>query len=117
MPSNWPELTLALSLALVASYLVADLVARAAQSVLRAIVPDEGETRFVDRPGRMIRLFIFLITATALSFPALSLEGYRTGLLGDREAMMRWIIYHRLRLEIVAYAAYVAVSIESNAGH
>ena len=68
MPSNWPEVTLALSLAFVAAYLVADLVARAAQSVLRAIVPDEREARFVVRPGRLIRLFTFLITAAALSF-------------------------------------------------
>src|SRR5687767_4161920 len=115
MPSNWPELTLALSLALVAAYVVADLVARAAQSVLRAIVPDESETRFVDRPGRMIRLFIFLITATALSFPALSLAGYRTGLGGDREAMMRWLLDHGLRIAVVAVAAYVAIRIGSAA--
>jgi moderate conductance mechanosensitive channel len=115
MPSNWPELTLALSLALVAAYVVADLVARASQSVLRAIVPGESETRFVDRPGRMIRLFIFLITATALSFPALSLAGYRTGFSGDREAMMRWLLDHGLRIAVVAVAAYVAIRIGSAA--
>src|SRR5687768_18583314 len=97
MPSNWPELTIALSLALVAAYVVADLVARATQSVLRAIVPDEREARFVVRPGRMIRLFIFLITAAALSFPALSLAGYRTG-FSDREAVMRWLLDHGLRI-------------------
>ena len=115
MPTNWPELTLALSLALVAAYLVADLVARAAQSVLRAIVSDERETRFVDRSGRMVRLFIFLITATALSFPALSLAGYRTGVSGDREVMMRWLLDHGLRIAVVAVAAYVAIRIGSAA--
>jgi small conductance mechanosensitive channel len=115
MPSNWPELTLALSLALVAAYIVADLVARAAQSVLRAIVPDERETRYVDRPGRMIRLFIFLITAVALSLPALSLAGYRTGISGDRDAIVRWLLDHGLRIAVVAVAAYVAIRIGSAA--
>ena len=114
MPSNWPELTLALSLALVAAYLVADLVARAAQSVLRAIVPDEGESRFVDRPGRLIRLFIFLITAVALSLPALSLAGYRTSVV-DREAIMRWLLDHGLRIAVVGVAAYMAIRIGSAA--
>ena len=114
MPSNWPELTLALSLALVAAYLVADLVARAAQSVLRAIVPDERESRFVDRPGRLIRLFIFLITAVALSLPALSLAGYRTSVV-DREAVMRWLLDHGLRIAVVGVAAYVAIRIGSAA--
>src|SRR5688500_7956339 len=114
MPSNWPELTLALSLALVAAYLVADLVARAAQSVLRAIVPDEGESRFVDRPGRLIRLFIFLITAVALSLPALSLAGYRTSVM-DREAIMRWLLDHGLRIAVVGVAAYMAIRIGSAA--
>src|SRR5687768_14874485 len=114
MPSNWPELTIALSLALVAAYVVADLVARAAQSVLRAIVPDEREARFVVRPGRMIRLFIFLITAAALSSPALSLAGYRTG-FSDRETVTRWLLDHGLRIAVVAVAAYVAIRIGSAA--
>jgi len=114
MPSNWPELTLALSLALVAAYVVADLVARAAQSVLRAIVPDEREARFVVRPGRMIRLFMFLITAAALSSPALSLAGYRTG-FSDRETVTRWLLDHGLRIAVVAVAAYVAIRIGSAA--
>src|SRR5687767_12173917 len=112
MPSNWPELTLAVSLVLVAAYIVADLVARAAQSVLRAIVPDEA--RFVVRPGRMIRLFIFLITAAALSSPALSLAGYRTG-FSDRETVTRWLLDHGLRIAVVAVAAYVAIRIGSAA--
>ena len=115
MPSNWPEITLALALAFVAAYLVADLVARAAESMLRAIVPDEREKRFVDRPGRLIRLFIFLIAAAALSFPALSIAGYRTDFAGDRETMMRWLLDHGLRIALIAVAAYVAIRIGSAA--
>ena len=113
MPSNWPELTLALSLALVVAYGVADLVARAAQAVLRGIVPDE--THLVDRPGRVVRLFIFLITAVALSFPAMSLAGYRIRAGRDREAMVEWLLDHGLRIAVIAVAAYIAIRVGSAA--
>src|SRR5687768_15184553 len=115
MPSNWPELTLALSIAFVAAYIIADLVARAAESILRAIVPDERERHFVDRPGRLIRLFIFLITASALSFPALSIAGYSTNFASNRETMMRWLLDHGLRIAVIAVAAYMAIRIGSAA--
>jgi small conductance mechanosensitive channel len=115
MPSNWPELTLALSIALVAAYVIADLVARGVESILRTIVPEERERRFVERPGRLIRLFIFLITAAALSFPALSIAGYRTDFASDREAMLRWLLDHGLRIAVIAVAAYMAIRIGSAA--
>ena len=63
MPANWPDLTLAIALALVAAYLVADLAARAVRSMLRAIVPDDRGGRFVIGPGRVIHLVLFLIIA------------------------------------------------------
>ena len=60
MPENWPALTLALALALASAYVVADLVSRVAQSLLRAITADPDlEAFFVDRPRRVIRLVIF----------------------------------------------------------
>ena len=40
VPSNWPELTLAVGLALVLAWVIADLVARVARSVLHAIIED-----------------------------------------------------------------------------
>ena len=115
MPTNWPELTLALSLALVAAYIIADIIARIVESVLRAIVPDEHERHFVDRPGRVIRLFLFLIVAAALSFPALSIAGYRTSFASDRAALMRWLLDHGLRIGVIAVAAYMAIRIGSAA--
>ena len=39
MPANWPELTLALALALIASYVISNLAARLVRSMLRAILP------------------------------------------------------------------------------
>src|SRR5688500_4060253 len=113
MPNNWPELTLALSLAFVAAYIIADVVARGVESILRAIIPDEGERQFVTRSGRLIRLCLFLIAAAALSFPALSIAGYRTNFASDREALMRWLLDHGLRIAVIAVAAYMAIRIGS----
>src|SRR5687767_13197078 len=115
MPSNWPELTLALSLALVAAYIIADVVARVVESMLRAIIPDERERHFVERPGRLIRLFLFLIIAAALSFPALSIAGYSTSFASDRDALTRWLLDHGLRIAVIAVAAYMAIRIGSAA--
>jgi hypothetical protein len=43
VPANWPELTLALALALAGAYVLSHIVARGAESMLRAITPDEQE--------------------------------------------------------------------------
>jgi small conductance mechanosensitive channel len=114
MPSNWPEMTLALALAVVVAYLVADFVARLVQSTLRAIIADaEYEARFVERPRRVIRLTIFVATLAALSFPALTLAGFETTFTGNREAVVRWLLDHGLRIVIITVAAYLVVRIGS----
>ena len=57
LPHTWPEATLALALVTLVSYLVADVVARLVQSVLRAVIEDdELEALLVDRPRRLVRL-------------------------------------------------------------
>jgi small conductance mechanosensitive channel len=111
MPNNWPELTLAVTLALVAAYLIADMVARVVESVLRAILPDEHEHLFVDRPKRIIRLVIFAITAVALAFPALTFVGYRTDIGANREELVEWLMNAGLRIALIAIAGYMVVRI------
>jgi small conductance mechanosensitive channel len=111
MPANWPELTLAVTLALVAAYLIADVVARGVDSVLRAILPDEHEHLFVDRPKKMIRLLIFLICAAALAFPALNVVGYRTDIGADRDELVGWLMNQGLRIALIAVVAYMAIRI------
>ena len=115
MPPNWPQLTLALALALVAAYIVADRVSRGLESLLKTIIPDEREQRFVERPRRVINVAIFLITATALSFPALRLAGYQTQLGRDPAAVGRWLLEAGLRLALIAAAAYMVIRIGSAA--
>ena len=70
---------------------------------------------FVDRPRRVVRLVLFLVTAAALAFPALSLAGYRTLFGGNPEALMRWLLDAGLRIAIIAVAAYFVIRIGSAA--
>ena len=115
MPSNWPELTLAVTLALVAAYIIADLLARAAESTLRAIVPDEHEKLFVDRPKRVVRLILFLIVGIALGFPALAFVGVETNIGANREQLLAWVLRSGLRIALIALAAYMVIRIGSAA--
>ena len=115
--NQWPELTLALALAFIAAYVVADFVARVVEGGLRTILPDEHERLFVDRPKRVIRLVTFLIAASALSLPALRLVGYRTTIEigGTPEALGRWLLNNGLRIAVIAIAAYMVIRLGSAA--
>jgi moderate conductance mechanosensitive channel len=115
MPSNWPDLTLALGLALVAAYIVSNLAARVVRSMLRAILPEDHEERFITGSGRAIHVFLFLIVAAALSFPALSLAGYRTRFTRDRDELMRWLLDGGLRIGLIVLLAYLTIRLGSAA--
>jgi small conductance mechanosensitive channel len=115
MPSNWPELALALALVLVASYLIADFVARRVQSLLRAIIPDQREHLLVDSPRQVIRTLIFFLSAAALSLPALRLVGYRPRFSRNPEAFTEWLFSAGLRIAFIAVAAYVIIRVGSAA--
>ncbi len=116
MPANWPELSLALALALGIAYFVADLAARAVQAVLRAIIADaQIEAFFVDRPRRVVRVLIFVVTAAGLSLPALRLAGFDTSVGGDPRVVLAWLLGSGLRIAVIAIAAYMVVRIGSAA--
>jgi small conductance mechanosensitive channel len=119
MPAHWPELALALTLALIAAYVISNLAARVVRATFRAILPDESEERFINGPGRAIHVFLFLIVGAALTFPALTLAGYKSGLTADREALIRWLRdsggRSALRIGVVALAAYLIIRIGSAA--
>src|SRR5690606_21828115 len=78
MPANWPELTLAITLALAAAYVIADLAARGVAALLRAIIPGEHEDLFIVRSEKIVRLVIFLMSGAALIVPALGFVGVET---------------------------------------
>jgi moderate conductance mechanosensitive channel len=110
-------LILTLALTLVAAYLVADAIARALQKMLRAIIEDPHiEALFVDRPRRIVRIAIFLLTAAALALPALSIAGYRTNIARlNREAIADWALDSGLRIAIIIVVGYCAIRVGSAA--
>ena len=115
MPANWPDLALAVALALVAAYILANRAARVVRSTLRAILPEDHEERFITGSGRAIHIFLFLIVAAALSFPALSLAGYRTRFTRDRDELMRWLLDGGLRIGLIVLLGYLTLRIGSAA--
>jgi len=116
LPPNWPLVTLALALALIAAYVVADVVSRMAQSMLHAIIEDrEVQEQFVDRPRRVVQLVVFLVIASALASPAVKLAGYRTSFGGNPDALLRWFLDAGLRIVVIAVAAYFVIRIGSAA--
>ena len=105
-----------IAVAIAVAYIIADIVARVADSVLRAIIED-GDTQgqFVDRPRRVVRLLVFLVTAAALTSPALKLAGYPTRFGGNPEALLRWFLDAGLRIVVIAICAYLVIRIGSAA--
>ncbi|MGH8311141.1 MAG: mechanosensitive ion channel family protein, partial [Steroidobacteraceae bacterium] len=107
LPEHWPELTLALTLVLLVSYLVAGFASRLAGMILRAIVTDpDTHPLFVIRPQRIIRWMTFLVTTAALTLPALKLAGYKSRLGSDPEALARWLLTTGPRIALICVAAY-----------
>jgi small conductance mechanosensitive channel len=111
VPANWPELTLALALAFAAAYVLSDIVGRRVESMLRAIIPDDREPLLVDRPRRIIRLLTFLITAAALTFPALRLAGIGVPLGTEPGALAEWALGSGLRIAGITVVAYLVTRI------
>src|SRR5207244_12863580 len=93
MPDTWPELTLVAVLVLLVAYLVADFVARLVRSLLRSVIADPAtEALYVARPRRIVATAIFVITAVALSLPALRLAGYQPTVGRRPDALARCIV-------------------------
>jgi small conductance mechanosensitive channel len=110
---QWPELTLALALALLAAFVIADRLARLVESSLRSILPDDHEPPWVDRPKRALRFFIFLLTAAALSIPALRIAGWTPS--DSPDALGQWLFDPGLPIAVTAIAGYIAVRFASAA--
>lgn len=111
-----PELILAVTLAVVAAYVIAHFISRIAESVLRAVIADSNlEAMFVDRPQRIVRLTIFLVISAALIFPAVRIAGYETVLGGNPQAVVGWLLAAGLRIVVIAIGAYLVLRIGSAA--
>jgi moderate conductance mechanosensitive channel len=115
MPSNWPELSLALALALVAAYVVTSFLGRRIERWLRALVPNERERYLVDSPLPVIRGLLFVVTAAIVAIPALRLAGFRPFSTRDPEVFTEWLLSSGLSIVFIAIAAYIIIRIGSTA--
>jgi small conductance mechanosensitive channel len=115
MPSNWPELGLALALALVAAYVVTSFLGRLIERWLRALVPDNREHLLVNSPLPVIRGLLFVITAAAVAIPALQLAGYRPLFTRNSDAFTEWLLGGGMRIAFIAVAAYIIIRVGSTA--
>jgi moderate conductance mechanosensitive channel len=115
MPSNWPELSLALALALVAAYAVTAFLTRRIEAWLRALVPDEREHMLVDSPLPVIRGLLFFVTAALVGIPALRVAGYRPFSKRDPEAFTEWLLGAGVQVVFIAVAAYIIIRVGSTA--
>src|SRR5678815_3511781 len=115
MPSNWPELSLALALALVAAYAVTAFLTRRIERWLRALIPDSRERLLVDNPLPVIRGLLFVVTAAIVAIPALRLAGYRPLYTRNPEAFTEWLLAAGVQIVFIAVAAYIIIRIGSSA--
>jgi small conductance mechanosensitive channel len=110
LPANWPGIALALILAILAAYLLAGVVARFVSATLQRIHPErDTDPNAAERPERLIRGMVFLVTAAALSFPALKAAGLHTAVGSEPEALGRWFLEAGLRIVIIGVVAYFVV--------
>jgi small-conductance mechanosensitive channel len=115
MPSNWPELSLALALALVAAYVVTTFLGRRIERWLRALVPDDREHMLVDSPLPVIRGLLFFATAAIVALPALRFAGYRPFYTRNPEAFTAWLLDGGVRIVFIGIAAYIIIRVGSTA--
>jgi len=115
MPSNWPELSLALALALVAGYVAMSFLGRRIEGWLRALVPDDREHMLVDSPLPVIRGLLFFVAAAIVALPALRLAGYRPFYTRNPEVFTEWLLSAGVRIVFIAIAAYIIIRIGTTA--
>jgi small conductance mechanosensitive channel len=115
MPSNWPELSLALALALVAAYVVTAFLTRRLERWLRALVPNDRERMLVDSPLPVIRGLVFFVTAGIVAIPALRVAGYRPFFTRNPEVFTEWLLGAGVQIVFIVVAAYIIIRIGSTA--
>jgi len=114
---NWPEIALALALAVVGAYAIADRVGRWLEATLHLVVVDERERHVVDRSRRAIRIIIFLISGAALSLVTLRLVGFRTAIGRNPDVFAERVFSSGLHIALVGAAAFIVIRVGSAAIH
>jgi moderate conductance mechanosensitive channel len=112
---TWPQLALALALALVGAYVIADRAGRWLEATLHTLIADERERHLVDRSRRAIRILIFLISGAALSLIMLRLIGYHPTIGRNPDVFAERVFSSGLHIALIAVAAFIVVRVGSAA--
>jgi len=112
---TWPQRALALALALVGAYVIADRAGRWLEATLHTLIADERERHLVDRSRRAIRILIFLISGAALSLIMLRLIGYHPTIGRNPDVFAERVFSSGLHIALIAVAAFIVVRVGSAA--
>ena len=112
---NWPEVALAVAVALGCAYLIADRVGRWLESTLRSLGGDERERVLIDRTRRAMRIVIFLIAGATLMLVALQLVGYPSVVERNPNEFAERVFGTGLRIALILAAAFVVIRVGSAA--
>ena len=110
----WERLGLSLGLALVVSFLAAELVARALRVALSALLGrhrDGATLEALIAPVRYARGFVFLVVAATLVAPAFEVAGFHNDLGLDPEVVVQWFLGPGLRIVLVGGLAWLVVRV------
>jgi len=106
---------LALALALVGAYVIAERSGRWLEATLHTLIADERERHVVDRSRRAIRLLIFLVSGAALSLIMLRLVGYHTTIGRNPDVFAERVFSSGIHIALIAVAAFIVIRVGSAA--
>lgn len=110
----WQQLLVALAVVLVAAYGAADVAARLVRLAFLKVMgeaPVDLAAPVVERPTRLVRVTVFLLTALALVPPALKLAGVPLAYGLEADALGRWFFHSGLRIALVAIVSLLVVRV------
>jgi small conductance mechanosensitive channel len=107
---NWGDGLIALTLTVVAAWILALLAARVVRAVLVAILGDTLEeaavTPAIKQPVRFVARAVFVLAIVALILPAFELVGIRTTVGLRLRTVTDWFFIGGLRILLVGFLAY-----------
>lgn len=110
----WERLGLSLGLALVVSFLVAEVAARGMRVGLRALLGRQGHAstdRALVKPVRYARMLAFAAVFVTLFAPALEVAGYQNDIGLDPEVVVDWFVGSGVRILLVGGLAWLIVRV------
>src|SRR3954464_7193459 len=110
--ADWPEIVLAIGIALIGAALVSRFIGRilrwASQGAFGAHVP-EAYREAARRPLVVVRLLVFVLTGLVLVLPLLDLIGLPLELGTNRHATRQWLLESGVRVVLIVIVAWLVL--------